>query len=253
MRTALTIAGFDPAGGAGVQADLRVFSSFGVHGLTVLSALTAQNSEGVDAVFPVDRNIIERQLHVLLSDIRPYAVKLGMLYSKTTVELVAEVLKKHALNNLVIDPVTVSSSGISLVENGMLDVLAGALFPLSRVITPNLHEASVLSGIRIETRKDMEDAAKFLKGLGPDIVVITGGHLSKTAPDLFYDGEVQILEGEKMKGEYHGTGCVFSAAITALLALDYSPFDAVKRAKDFVKNAIEKAHCPGKGMAFLHL
>jgi len=253
MKTALTIAGSDPTGGAGLQADLKVFSAFGVHGLTVLSALTAQNSEGVDTLFPVDRDCIERQIHVLLSDIRPHAIKLGMLYKTTTVELVAEVFNKYSLNNLVIDPVTVSSSGMNLVEDDMLDVLIDELFPLSKVITPNIHEASVLAGKEIKDKKDMEDAVKVLKEMGPEVIVITGGHLGETASDLYYDGEVHILEGAKMKGEYHGTGCVFSAVITALLALDHSPLEAVSRAKDFVKNAMEKAYRPGRGMAFLHV
>jgi len=253
MKTALTIAGSDPTGGAGLQADLKVFSAFGVHGLTVLSALTAQNSEGVDALFPVDRVCIERQLHVLLPDIRPHAIKLGMLYKTTTVELVAEVFKKYSLNNLVIDPVIISSSGMNLVEESMLDTLIDELFPLSKVITPNIHEASVLTGMKIKDKKDMEDAVKVLKEMGPEVIVITGGHLSETALDLYYDGEFHILEGAKLKGEYHGTGCVFSAVVTALLALDHSPLEAVTRAKDFVRNAIVEAYHPGKGMAFLNI
>jgi hydroxymethylpyrimidine/phosphomethylpyrimidine kinase len=253
MKTALTIAGSDPTGGAGLQADLKVFRAFRIHGCAVVSAITAQNSEGVDSLSPVERDFIERQLHVLLSDIRPHAVKLGMLYKTTTVELVAEVFKNYSLNNLVIDPIIHSSSGMNLVENGMLDVLRNALFPLSKVITPNIHEASVLTGIKIEDKKGMEDAGKILREMGPEVIVITGGHLNETALDLYYDGEFHILEGAKMTGEYHGTGCVFSAAITALLALDHSPLEAVRQAKVFIKNAIEGAYRPGRGMAFLYL
>jgi hydroxymethylpyrimidine/phosphomethylpyrimidine kinase len=253
MKTALTVAGSDPTGGAGLQADLKVFRAFGIHGLAVVSAITAQNSEGVEAVLPVDRNFIERQLHTLLTDIKPHAIKSGMLYKTTTVELIAQVFKKYSLDNLVIDPVTVSSSGMSLAEKGTLDTLRDALFPLSRVITPNIHEASVLSGITIENEKDMKDAAKVLKKMGPEVVVITGGHLSETALDLYYDREFHIFEGSKMEGEYHGTGCVFSSVITSLLALDYSPLEAVGRAKEFVRRAMEKAYYPGAGMAFLHI
>lgn len=253
MKTALTVAGSDPTGGAGLQADLKVFRAFGIHGLAVVSAITAQNSEGVDSLLPVGKDFIERQLHVLLSDIRPHAIKLGMLYKTTTVEIVAEVFKKYSLNNLVIDPVTVSSSGTSLIEDGMLDVLKNALLPLSKVITPNIHEASVLTGMKIEDKKDMEDAVKELKEMGPKVVVITGGHLNEKALDLYYDGEFHILEGAKMKGEYHGTGCVFSAVITALLALDHSPLEAVRQAKEFLRNAMEKAYYPGRGMAFLRI
>jgi hydroxymethylpyrimidine/phosphomethylpyrimidine kinase len=253
MKTALTIAGSDPTGGAGLQADLKVFRAFGIHGCAVVSAITAQNSEGVDSLSPVERDFTERQLHVLLSDIRPHAVKLGMLYETTTVELVAEVFKNYSLNNLVIDPVMSSSSGMSLVEDGMLDVLIDALFPLARIITPNIHEASVLTGIKIQDRKGMEEAGNILKKMGPEVIVITGGHLNETAQDLYYDGEFHILEGAKMTGEYHGTGCAFSAAITALLALDHSPLEAVRGAKVFIKNALERAYRPGRGMAFLHL
>ena len=253
MKTALTVAGSDPTGGAGLQADLKVFRAFGIHGLAVLSAITAQNSEGVDAVLPVDLDFIEKQFHTLLTDIKPQAVKLGMLYKTTAVKIVAEVLKKYSLGNLVIDPVIISSSGTKLVEDGMLDVMIDALFPLSKLITPNIHEASVLSGMVIKNEKDIKDAVKKLKEMGPEAVVITGGHLNETASDIFYDGEFHVLEGSKMEGEYHGTGCVFSSGITALLALDYSTLEAVKRAKEFVRRAMEKAYCPGKGMAFLHI
>jgi hydroxymethylpyrimidine/phosphomethylpyrimidine kinase len=176
-----------------------------------------------------------------------------MLYKKTTVELVAEVFKDYSLNNLVIDPIINSSSGMNLVEEGMMDALVDALFPLARVIAPNIHEASVLTGIKIEDRKGMEDAGKILKEMGPEVIVITGGHLNETAQDLYYDGEFHVLEGTKMTGEYHGTGCVLSAAITALLALDHSPLEAVSRAKVFTKKALEGAYRPGKGMAFLDL
>jgi len=253
MKTALTVAGSDPTGGAGLQADLKVFRAFGIHGLSVVSAVTAQNSEGVDAVLPVDRDFIERQLNILLSDIKPHAVKLGMLYKASTVEITAEVFRKYSPDNLVIDPVTVSSSGMSLAEKGTLDKMRDALFPLSKVITPNIHEASVLSGITIENENDMRDAVKKLRKMGPDAVVITGGHLDETATDLYYDGEMHVLEGSKIEGEYHGTGCVFSSVITALLALDYGPLEAATRAKEFVRNAMENACHPGKGMAFLHI
>lgn len=253
MKTALTIAGSDPTGGTGLHADLKVFRAFGIHGCAVVSAITAQSSEGVDSFFPVENDFIGRQLHVLLSDIRPHAVKLGMLYKTTTVKLVAEAFKNYSLNNLVIDPVIRSSSGMNLVEDGMVDALVGDLFPLSRVITPNIDEASLLTGIKIQDKKDMEDAIIILKKMGPEVIVITGGHLNETALDLYYDGEFHVLEAAKMAGEYHGTGCVFSAAITALLALDHSPLEAVRRAKVFIKNALEGAYRPGRGMAFLHL
>jgi hydroxymethylpyrimidine/phosphomethylpyrimidine kinase len=253
MISALTIAGSDPTGGAGLQADLKVFKSFGVHGLSVVSAVTAQNSQGVDAIFPVGRDSLDRQLRVLLSDIRPEALKLGMLYSAWTVEIIAAMMKKYFLNTLVIDPVTVSSSGTSLVEDGTLDAVREKLFPFSKAVTPNIYEASVLTGIMIEDRKGMEEAAKSLKEMGPEIIIITGGHLNDIALDLYYDGEFHAIEGEKFRGEYHGTGCAFSAALTALLALGHSPLESAKQAKEFVNHAIKNAYYPGKGMGLLSL
>ncbi len=253
MKTALTIAGSDPTGGAGLQADLKVFRAFDVHGLAVVSAITAQNTVGVEAVLPVEKDFLKIQLHTLLSDIRPHAVKLGMLYSTWAIELVAGSIKEYSLSNLVIDPVTVSSSGKTLVADGTLDSIREKLFPLAKVITPNIYEASVLTGLRIEERKDMEEAAKILKDMGTEVVVITGGHLETIALDLYYDGEFHDVESEKIKGEYHGTGCAFSAAITASLALGHVPLESVRRAKEFINNAIRKAYYPGKGMGLLYI
>lgn len=253
MKTVLTIAGSDPTGGAGLQADLKVFKSFGVHGLSVVSAITAQNSESVNSIFPVEKDSLEKQLRILLSDIRPDALKTGMLYSRWAVDTVADIIREYSLSSLVVDPVTVSSSGTSLVDNGTLDSIKEKLFPLSKVITPNIYEATVLTGIMIEDRNGMEEAAKVLKDMGPGVVVITGGHLEEIALDLYYDGEFHYIKGEKLKGEYHGTGCAFSAAVTALLALGHIPLESVRRAKEFINNAIRKAYHPGRGMGLLNL
>jgi hydroxymethylpyrimidine/phosphomethylpyrimidine kinase len=253
MKVALTIAGSDPTGGAGLQADLKVFRSFKVHGLSVVSAITAQNTQKVDSVFPVEQDSFKKQLHTLLSDIRPDAIKMGMLYSNWAVEIVEEIIKEYSLGNFVIDPVTVSSSGISLVAEGTLDALRERLFPLSKVITPNIYEASVLTGIRVEDKKGMQEAAKVLKGLGPEGVIITGGHLKEVAIDLYYDGEFHYMKSKKIEGEFHGTGCVFSSAITASLALGNTPIESVRKAKEFIVKAIKKAHYPGKGMGLLYI
>lgn len=253
MKTALTIAGSDPTGGAGLQADLKVFRAFEVHGLSVVSVITAQNTKGVDSIFPVEKRLFQKQLYILLSDIRPNAIKIGMLYSTWAVEVVAMVVEEFSLNNLIIDPVTVSSSGMSLVENGTLDSLREKLFPLSKIITPNIYEASVLTGITIENKEDMQRAAKVLKGMGPKFVVITGGHLEDVALDLYYDGSFHDIEGSKIEGEYHGTGCAFSAAIASLLALGHNPLEAVRKSKEFINSAIKKAYHPGKGMGLLYI
>jgi hydroxymethylpyrimidine/phosphomethylpyrimidine kinase len=253
VRTALTIAGSDPTGGAGLQADLKVFKAFEVHGLSVVSAITAQDTQGVDSVYPVERIVFEKQLRTLLSDIKPDALKLGMLYGSYIVGVVSQIVNDYSLKNLVTDPVTVSSSGMSLVEDGTLDLMREKLFPLSRVITPNIYEASLLTGIMIEDRKDMEDTARALKEMGPEVVVITGGHLQEIALDLYFDGDFHSIEGGKIRGEYHGTGCAFSASVTALLALGHSPLEAVRKSKEFISNAIKRAYHPGSGMGLLNL
>lgn len=253
MKVALTIAGSDPTGGAGLQADLKVFKSFDVYGISVVTAITAQNTQGVDSIFPIKQEAFQKQLSVVLTDIRPDAVKTGMIYSKWMVDIIASTIKTNSLRNLIIDPVSVSSSGKSLVENGTLDEIKDKLFPLSKIITPNIYEASVLTGISIEDRLGMQEAAKILKDKGPEIVVITGGHLNDIAFDLYYDGEFHSVESEKIKGEYHGTGCAFSAAITALLALDYSPLEAIKKAKKFINISIKKSFNMGKGMGLLNI
>jgi hydroxymethylpyrimidine/phosphomethylpyrimidine kinase len=254
MKSVLTIAGSDPTGGAGLQADLKVFRAFGVHGLSVPAALTAQNTAGVGSLLSVDRDFFLAQIDLLLDDITPDAMKTGMLYRGWTVEEVADRIRAHSLGNLVIDPVSVSSSGTSLVEEGTLDRLRDLLFPLARVITPNIYEASVLTGIHAEDEKDMERAARRLRDTGPEVVIITGGHLERLTLDLYFDGNAfHRLEGSKIKGEYHGTGCAFSAAIAACLSLGHTPLEAATRAKEFVTEAIKKSYRLGKGMGLLHL
>ena len=254
MKSALTIAGSDPTGGAGLQADIKVFRVFSVHGLSVASALTAQNTEGVGSILPADKNFFAEQLDVLLKDITPDAVKTGMIYSKQLAVVVAETIRRYSLKNLVIDPVTVSSSGVSLIEDGTLDAIREQLFPLAKVITPNSYEASVLTGISIEGVTQMEEAAKELKKMGPENVVITGWHFEGDALDLYYDGYSFFRMGAaKREGEYHGTGCAFSAAVTALLATGHSTLESVKKTKEFIDDAIKNAYRLGKGMWLLNL
>jgi hydroxymethylpyrimidine/phosphomethylpyrimidine kinase len=254
MKSALTVAGADPTGGAGLQVDLKVFAAVGVYGLSVPAVLTAQSTSGVGRIAPVEKDFFLVQMDLLLSDIKPDALKTGMLYSGWAVETVADSIRNYSLGNLVVDPVTVSSTGVTLVENGLLDKIREKLFPLSSVVTPNIYEASVLTGMNIEDGKDMETAARKLKDMGPRAVVITGGHLEKSTLDLFYDGvEFHRLEGPKIEGEYHGTGCAFSAAITAFLAVGNDTFESVRRAKEIVTTAIRKAYHPGRGMGLLNI
>lgn len=253
MKKALTIAGLDPSGGAGVQADLRVFSALGVYGLSVAAALTAQNTSGVVSVLPVDHRFVKKQLSVLFSDILPDAVKIGMLYSGKNTAAVADIIKEHSLKNIVLDPVLVSSSGRHLAEKDMIRVLVRKLLPLCTVITPNIHEASVLSGITIGSSKDMERAAMTLRELGPETVIITGGHLEKTATDVIYDGRFHYLKSRKFRGEFHGTGCAFSSAVAAFLAQGKNTLDAAMLAKHFIKKALKTSSYLGKGMMILHI
>ncbi|MFA5353662.1 MAG: bifunctional hydroxymethylpyrimidine kinase/phosphomethylpyrimidine kinase [Thermodesulfovibrionales bacterium] len=257
-RVALTIAGSDPSGGAGLQADIRVFARCGVYGLSAVSALTAQNSFEVKDILPVEGRFIEEQLNTIISDIRPDALKTGMLFSGDCISAVAKIVKGFELENLVIDPVTVSSTGRSLLEDSALNLLVRELFPLARVITPNIYEASAISGVTIEDEKGMEAAAMRLKELGPEAVIITGGHFPGTARgaetlELIWDGNsFHRIRGKKMPGEYHGTGCAYSAALTAGLAKGVSFFESAKRAKEFVDSAIHHAYRIGKGMSLLN-
>jgi hydroxymethylpyrimidine/phosphomethylpyrimidine kinase len=213
MNKALTVAGFDPSGGAGVQADLKVFQALGVYGLSVVAALTAQNTGGVSDILPVPGKFVKKQLSVLLSDFIPEATKTGMLYSEANVEALVRIIRKYSLRNIVVDPVIVSSSGKRLVEKNTPHAIKKRLFPYCTVITPNIFEASVLTGTDIKNEDDMEKAAVLLKACGPECVIVTGGHLESSATDILYDGEFHYLKSRKVRGEYHGTGCAFSGRL----------------------------------------
>jgi hydroxymethylpyrimidine/phosphomethylpyrimidine kinase len=252
LKIALTIAGSDPSGGAGFQADVRTFQSMGVYGLSVPSVLTAQNTEGVYSIHEVPAPFMEEQLDVLLKDITPDALKTGMLYCTDTVAAVARKIEQYSLKNLVIDPVAVSSTGVMLIEEKGLDAIRSDLFPLSKVITPNIYEAAVFTGKEIESKEDMKEAAAKLRESGPDAVIITGGHLEEKAEDMLFDGEeFTFFENEMLEGEYHGTGCVFSAALTAGLARGDSLKEAFLKAKQFTFSAMKNALSAGRGMKVL--
>lgn len=254
MKNALTIAGSDPTGGAGLQSDLKTFHACGVYGLSAVAALTAQNTSTVSACQAVEPDFLKKQLDTLMSDIRPDALKTGMLYTIGAIITIAEAVRGFELDNLVIDPVTVSSSGALLLENGGLEILKTKLFPLARVVTPNIYEATAISGIRIESPADMEKAARAMKDLGPETVIITGGHLDNETVDIVYDGKaLHRIVGKKLPGEYHGTGCAFSAALAAHLALGSSVTHAAEKAHEFVHSAIRHAYTIGQGMKLLHV
>ena len=263
MKTALTIAGFDPTGGAGVLQDLKVMHYFGVYAISVITALTAQNTYEIKDIKPIEGKFVEEQLFTILSDIKPDALKTGMLFSRDAVKVVAKVIKGFELDNLVIDPVTVSSTGTSLTEDGTLDVIMSELLPLCRVVTPNIYEASVLSGIRIQDMEDIHRAAENILKYGSETVIITGFNLTDNKKvdessdeiiDLLYDRKkFRYFGGRRISGEYHGTGCALSSAITALLARGASIEEAIGRAKDFMSFTIENAYALGKGMRLLNI
>ncbi len=252
MKTALTIAGSDPTGGAGLQADLRVFGALGISGLSVPTVLTAQNTEGVSRIYELPPDFFKSQINTLLEDIRPDALKTGMLYSADIIGEISSAVTRYALRNLVIDPVTVSSTGVQLIKDRGLEAMKEKLFPLAKVITPNIYEAGIFTGREIVDVDDMKDAARRLRDLGSETVIVTGGHLSGEAVDLLFDGEdFMSLEKERLDGEFHGTGCVFSAAITSYLALGNSVEESFIKASAFVHDAMQAARSMGRGMKIL--
>jgi len=254
MKTALTIAGTDPTGGAGVQVDLKVFMSVGVYGVSIPSVLTAQNTRGVCGVHKVPVDFFSKQIDCLLEDIYPDAIKAGMIYSPDIVELIAAKIKEYSIPNFVIDPVTVSSTGVPLIMEGTLDAIRELLFPLAKVITPNIYEVSLLTGMEVVEEEEMKEAAVKLREFGPETVIITGGHLQDKAIDLFFDGDdFLLLEGKRLEGEYHGTGCVFSSVITASLALGYDVKEARVEVKECTLKAMENAASFGRGLKILDI
>jgi hydroxymethylpyrimidine/phosphomethylpyrimidine kinase len=254
QKIALTIAGSDPTGGAGFQADLKTFKAMGVYGLSIPSVLTAQNTLDVATIHELPPEFFLAQIDMLLKDIRPDALKTGMLYNSDMVNIVVEKIKEYSLKNLVVDPVMVSTSGIPLTKGSVLETAKKNLLPLSKVITPNTYEASVLTGIDVQNEKDAKEAAVKLRGYGTEAVIITGGHLREKPVDVFFDGEEFLsIENDGLEGEFHGTGCVFSAAITSCLALGYDVKEAFIKAKEFTFNAMKSAVSVGRGMKVLNV
>ena len=250
VKTALTIAGSDPSGGAGIQADLKTFSRLRVYGMSVITALTAQNTSGVAGVMEVPAAFVARQLDAVLTDIRVDAVKTGMLWSAGTVEVVAEKIKQYQIRNLVVDPVIASTSGVPLLDTDAVHTLSRRLLPLALVVTPNRHEAEILTGKTMSTPDDMEEAALQIHAMGAQFVLIKGGHWpGNDATDVLFDGkDFSYLRAERVQSRNtHGTGCVLSAAITAELAAGKGVKEAVEQAKSFITEAIRNGLSLGSG------
>jgi len=243
---ALTIAGSDSGGGAGIQADLKTFAALGVYGLSALTAITVQNTLGVRAAQDLPPELVEAQIDAVLEDIGADAAKTGMLSRSGIIEVVARCVSRWNLR-LVVDPVMVAKGGDPLLQPEAITTLSTMLLPLAEVITPNLFEAEVLTGQRIETLDDMRAAAQAIHALGPRHVVVKGGHRAADPVDVYFDGERFVeLRAERISTPHtHGTGCTFSAAIAAFMARGLPVDAAVTGAKDYITEAIR--HAPGLG------
>lgn len=249
MPVVMTVAGSDSGGGAGIQADLKTFAVHGCFGVSVLTALTAQNSLGVTAVHPVPGPFIREQLQAVQGDMKPVAAKTGMLPTAEIVATVADELDRTGHGALVVDPVMISTTGHRLIDENAAAALVADLFPIATLITPNLHETAAILGREVGSVDEMEDAARSLHELGPEAVLVKGGHLVGKATDCFYDGSRTILlEGEMVATSHtHGSGCVLSAAVTSNLARGCLLEDAVRKGKEFITAAIQQAFPVGRG------
>jgi hydroxymethylpyrimidine kinase/phosphomethylpyrimidine kinase len=250
VPVALTIAGSDSGGGAGIQADLKTFAAFGVHGTSAITAVTAQNTVTVAEIHEVPIRVIRAQIDAVVEDIGVQAAKTGMLASAEIIETVAAAIREHGIGNLVVDPVMVAKGGARLLHSDAIASLYRYLLPLAAVVTPNIPEAEVLLGRALVTVDDRRQAARDLVALGPRAAVIKGGHAAdKQAIDVYWDGSDLVeLTGRRINTKNtHGSGCVFSAAITAGLAKGQEPLEAARAAKVFIERAIEHSLELGRG------
>jgi hydroxymethylpyrimidine/phosphomethylpyrimidine kinase len=251
LPRALTIAGSDSGGGAGIQADLNTFGALGVYGMTAVTAVTVQNTKGVTGYEEISPETVAAQIRAVATDIGVDAAKTGMLASAAIVKAVADAVRETAIPNLVVDPVFVSKHGHPLLQEDAIEALRSLIVPLADVVTPNLPEAAGLAGFPVATRDDMKRAAEAIVGLGARSVLVKGGHLDEgRASDLFFDGDcMEWIEAERIDTPHtHGTGCVLSAAITAELARETELLEAVTRGKRFVTEAIRNALEIGEGI-----
>lgn len=251
--TALTIAGSDSSGGAGVQADLKAMHALGVHGTSALTSITAQNTLGVAASLHLPPSLVAAQIDAVMDDVGADAAKTGMLATNEIIEVVADRVRGRGIEKLVVDPVMVATSGARLIEEGAVETLRDSLLPLALVVTPNIPEANILSESEIVSDATAESAARAIRDLGPPFVLIKGGHLEGDATDLLFDGEdfTRLTARRIGAAKAHGTGCTLSAAIAAGLALGLNERESVARAKEYVTRAIESAFALGKGSSFL--
>ena len=249
MKTALTIAGSDCSGGAGIQADLKTMTMNGVYAMSAITALTAQNTTGVRAIQEATPDFLRHQIDAIFEDIRPDAVKIGMVASKELICVIADMLRYHNAKNVVVDPVMVATSGSSLMKNDAVQTLIEKLLPIATLVTPNIPEAQVLSGKTIESKEDMLSAANFIGDTYGCAVLLKGGHSINDANDLLYaNGEFIWFEGKRINNHNtHGTGCTLSSAIASNLAKGYDLVMSVQRAKDYISDALSAQLDLGQG------
>lgn len=240
MKTALSIAGSDSCGGAGIQADMKTMTMNGVYAMTAITALTAQNTTGVTGIYEVTPEFLKQQIDAVFTDIRPDAVKIGMVSSPDLVEVIAERLKFYHAENVVVDPVMVATSGSVLSQDSAVSVMKEKLLPLATVITPNIPESEILIGKKIASREEMEAAAKEMAEVFGCAVLCKGGHSINDANDLLYaDGRKIWFNGKRIQNpNTHGTGCTLSSAIASNLAKGYSLEQSIQRSKDYISGAL---------------
>ncbi|WP_019228009.1 bifunctional hydroxymethylpyrimidine kinase/phosphomethylpyrimidine kinase [Sedimentibacter sp. B4] len=249
MRKILAIAGSDCSGGAGIQADLKTITSHKMYGMSVITALTAQNTTGVFGVMESTPDFAAKQLDAVFSDIYPDAVKIGMVSSKKLIEIIAEKLIEYKAKNIVLDPVMISTSGSKLLNDDSIETLKYKLMPLADIITPNIPEAECLSGIKIKNKQDMEEAVLKISKNFPGHILIKGGHLEDSSDDLlFYYGMFSWYNHEKIKNtNTHGTGCTLSSAIACSLADGFTVAESIFNAKNYLTGALNYNLNLGKG------
>ena len=249
MKTALSIAGSDSSGGAGIQADIKTMSMNGVYAMTAITALTAQNTKGVRGILEVPPEFLAEQLEAVFEDIRPDAVQIGMVCSEALIKTIARQLKKYGAEHIVADPVMLATSGARLINEDALQALKEELLPLAQLVTPNIPEAEILSGCKIQNKEDMLCAARRISENYCPSVLLKGGHSLWGADDLLYtEGEAVWFCAERIDNpNTHGTGCTLSSAVAAALAKGFSLRDAVRQAKEYVSGALAAQLDLGKG------
>ena len=249
LKTALSIAGSDCSGGAGIQADIKTMTMNGVYAMSAITALTAQNTTGVRAIQASTPDFLKQQLDAIFEDIYPDAVKIGMVASSELIRVIVDRLRYYKAKNVVIDPVMVATSGSALMKNDAVQTLIEELLPVSTLVTPNIPEAQVLSGLSIETKEDMIIAAKHIGDNYHCAVLLKGGHSINDANDLLYaNGELHWFEGKRIDNpNTHGTGCTLSSAIASNLAKGYTLSESVQRAKDYISGALAAMLDLGEG------